>query len=318
MRVLVTGSTGLLGQALCSRLARSCELIGLSRHAPREPAGRIRHIVCDLADATSTRETLRALAPEVVIHAQALSDVDRCEEDPQAAWAQNVTTTVHLVDALTGLAATPTSGARPPLLVFVSTDYVFDGTKGSPYDEHEATHPLNAYGRAKLEGERAAQRYPRAVVARTSTLFGRGRANFCDHLIERLTAGEPVDAFSDQVTSPTFTDDVAAALEALSRTLWDTWHDRAPRVYHLANEGGCSRLAFAQRVAQRLRCERSLIRPIRMADQRRPAPRPAYSALRSRTISPALRRMLRPWDEALDEYLRRRSLLDPARSRPLP
>ena len=274
-------------------------MTGLSRHAPSGPAPG-RHVVCDLLDARRTAEVIRACRPDVVIHAQALSDVDRCEREPMLADALNVTAIRHVLRALDGAGA---------LVVYISTDYVFDGTKGAPYDERDEPRPISVYGRSKLEGERTALAAPRSIVVRTSTLFGSGRMNFCDHIVGQLTAGEPVEAFADQVTSPTYSDDLAGGIAQLSAALRDAWNVEGPRVFHLANAGGCSRVEFAMRVAELLGLPRTLIRGIPMAQQRRPALRPPYSALTSVYVEQMIGRMLRPWDEALAAYLRQRRWL---------
>lgn len=237
-----------------------------------------------------------ACAPDVVIHTQALSDVDRCEREPHLARQMNVQTTANLVEALHGTQA---------LLVYLSTDYVFDGRKGSAYAETDATNPISVYGRSKLEGEQVALSRDRAVVARPSTIFGAARMNFCDHVVARLKSGQPVEAFTDQVTSPTYADDLAAALHALSLALAPSSAE-APRVYHTANAGSCSRVQFAQRVADLIGAPRTLIHAIAMAQQQRPAPRPACSALTTTQLPPSIRRILRPWDDALEAYLRQR------------
>jgi dTDP-4-dehydrorhamnose reductase len=251
------------------------------------------HLCCDLTDADQTRAAIASVRPEVVLHAQALSDVDRCEREPEAARRQNVTTTQHLVQALAA------SGA---LLVAVSTDYVFDGAKGAPYHEMDPPRPLSVYGRSKLEGEQAALTHPRALVVRTGTLFGPGRRNFCDDTVERLRAGEPVEAFSDQVTSPSFTADVAEGIAALSVAVRAAAGDRLG-VYHVVNAGAVSRVAFAERIAQWLGCPTALIHRVVMAEQRRPARRPACSALATERFTRMTSTTLRPWDEALRAYL---------------
>ena len=212
----------------------------------------------------------------------------------------NVETTATLVRVLRG---------APAVLVQVSTDYVFDGAKGAAYDERDAPHPLSVYGRTKAEAEQIALRHPRAAVVRTSTLFGEGRMNFCDHLVERLRQGQPVEAFRDQVTSPTYAADLAEALARLGDALARSADGRWARVYHLANAGGCSRVAFAERVAELVGGSKTFIRAIAMADQRRPAPRPAYSALATVHAPQMIGRTLRPWDEALHAYLQARGWL---------
>ncbi len=294
-------------------------MTGLSRHAPRppgppltvagagadnesrggQPTGPGRHLVCDLLDSAQTARAIEQTQPDAIVHTQAMSDVDRCEREPEQARAQNVQTVTHLVRSL---------GRLRPLLIYVSTDYVFDGTKGSPYDETDSPGPISVYGRSKVEGERAALAYARGMVVRPSTLFGAGRSNFCDMIVRGALDGSAVEAFIDQTTSPTFTDDVAEAIGGLIAVLASGRQD-TPRIVHTANAGGCTRLAFAHRVVDLLGRPRSCVRPIRMHAQQRPAQRPAYSALTTRVLPAIIGRTLRPWDEALEAYLRQRHWL---------
>lgn len=249
--------------------------------------------MCDLLDARRTAAVVRAAGPEVVINVQALSDVDRCEQDPAAAEALNVQATQHLTDVARAV------GSR---LIHVSTDYVFDGAATRPYDEQDATRPLSVYGRTKLAGERIVLGYDRSLVVRTSTLFGLGRSSFCDAAAQRLRSGEVVSAFRDQTTSPTYADDLAEGLLALAQM-----RARPPsRVFHVVNAGGCTRVEFARAIAQALGVAPERIRPIAMAEQRRPAPRPAFSALTSSYLDSYLGRRLRPWQDGLLAYLHQR------------
>jgi len=281
------------------RLAPRHDVTGLARHDPRTPhAGR--HLVCDLVDARRIAEVVGAVHADAVIHTQALSDVDRCELEPEAAQAQNVEGTVNLLRALERAPSLGRGGR--PLLVYVSTDYVFDGMKGAPYEEADEPNPVSVYGRSKHEAERLTLGYPRGVVVRPSTLFGPGRMNFCDHIVSRVSAGAPVEAFTDQVTSPTYTVDLAEGLEELCAALGPA--DEPPeRVVHMANAGGASRVAFARRIATLIGASPELVRPIPMAAQHRPAARPAYSALTTRHCARLIGRILRPWDDALRAYL---------------
>ena len=254
-------------------------------------------MVCDLAEASATQQCLSEIKPDAVIHAQALSDVDQCERDPAQADVMNRQTVAHLCCAL------ELQRESRPWLIAVSTDYVFDGTKGRPYHEEDLPHPVSVYGRSKFAGERAVLDYGRGVVVRLSTLFGPGHANFCDTIVQRFRRGESVEAFADQTTSPTYTADVAGALPQLLRALASRDQARTPRMYHLTNAGACTRVEFATHVAGLMGYDGSLIRVIAMNDQRRPAPRPAYSALTSRYLRDMLGRTLRPWQEAVSEYL---------------
>lgn len=254
-------------------------------------------MVCDLTQAAHVAASFARIQPALVIHAAALSNVDQCEQEPALARIANVETTTHVVRALNG------SGAR---LLFISTDYVFDGRKVGPYDEDDLPNPLGVYARSKREAEQVVLDYAHGIVVRPSTLFGPGRMNFCDHVADRLAAGQLVEAFADQVTSPTYTADLAEALFALGRWLSAPGAEGRARVYHLVNAGGCSRVEFAHCVADLTGCPRSLVRAIPMAAQQRLAVRPCNSALTSRYAPPMLERILRPWSEALEAYLRQR------------
>ena len=258
-------------------------------------------MACDLRDAARTAAVVRASAPDLVIHAQAMSNVDQCELEPDAAWEHNVRALEHLVAAL---------DPGRTWLVALSTDYVFDGRKGAPYDETDPPNPLGAYGRAKLAAERVALGFPRGIVARTSTLFGAGRMNFCDHIVARASAGKPVDAFTDQVTSPTYTEDLAEALDALGAAACHSRVEEVPRLVHVTNAGSASRVAFAERVVGLLGLPGTLIHRIRLADQPRPAPRPPYSAMTSRHLERLIGRTVRPWDDAVRAYLHHRRWLN--------
>jgi len=279
---------------------RPLEVTGLARHAPADPLPG-RHVVCDLLDAEGTARVIETVRPDAVIHAQALSDVDRCEREPQLAHRMNVETTQHLVEALRGSAG---------VLVYVSTDYVFDGTQRTPYVEMDRPNPLSVYARSKLDGERTVLEHPTAIVVRPSTLFGPARMNFCNAVVQAAGERRTIEAFSDQTTSPTYTEDCADALEALVRWRMTEPGRAGPRIYHVANDGACPRLTLAYRILELLGAPRDVVRPVRMADQHRPAPRPAYSALGTTELPNAIGRRLRPWDEALHAYLRQRRWLN--------
>ena len=294
MKILVTGSTGLLGRALSHHLALSHEVIGLSRHAP-EAVSAGSHVCCDLEHAEQTCDVMQRLQPELVIHTQALTDIDRCEREPASARAQIVETTANVIRALRGTSKT--------LLIHLSTDNLFDGTKAAPYDETDEPHPINVYGRCKLESERLALSDPRSVVVRTSLLFGEGRMNFCNQVLSQLRADRPVETFVDQVVSPTYTVDLAQAVGELGVVLWRSPEVPRPRLYHIANTGCCTRVVFAQRIADLMGGSRDLIQAIPMARQGRPATRPPFCALTSRYLVQIIGRSLRSWDEALQAYL---------------
>src|SRR5688572_16548000 len=223
MRVLVTGAGGMLGRALSERLqgAHTLYLWG------REEA--------DLTDEAQVRTAARGIAFDAVVHAAAMTDVDGCETDPERALRVNRDGTRH-VAAL--------ARERAAALVYVSTDYVFDGAKRSPYLEEDPTGPLNVYGRSKLEGERAAAASgARSLVVRTSWLFGPGGKNFVDTIASKLERGESLRVVDDQKGSPTYTRDLAHAIELLLRR-------GATGVVHATNAGTTTWHGLAREIAR--------------------------------------------------------------------
>ena len=216
--------------------------------------------------------------PDVVLHAAAWTDVDGAEDDPQGAAAVNVGGTQHAAEL----------GAP---LVYFSTDYVFDGRKRTPYVESDAANPRSAYGRTKLHGEGAAGEH--AWIVRTSGLFGPTGDNFVRTMLRLGSERGEVAVVSDQRTSPTYVGHLAAAVQELVAQPHGTWH--------LAADGDCTWAELAEAVFAEagLACR---VRPISTAELGRPAPRPAYSVLRSeRPEAPRLPH----WREGLRECLAR-------------
>jgi dTDP-4-dehydrorhamnose reductase len=260
-RVLLTGAGGQLGRALHEAFAGD-ELTALTRQdwdvslppPPVEPP------------------------PELVLHAAAWTDVDGAEADPQSAAAVNVGGTQHAA-----------SFGAP--LVAYSTDYVFDGTKRTPYLESDAPNPVSAYGRTKLHGEAAAGE--RAWVVRTSWLFGPTGKNFVRTMLRLAAERDEVGVVDDQLGCPTYVGDLAAATRELVELPFG--------LYHVAAEGECTWADFAEAIFEEagLDCR---VRRITTAEFPRPATRPAYSVLRSeRPETPRLPN----WREGLRECLTR-------------
>ncbi len=295
MKILITGSTGLLGQALSHKLAVAHDVVGVSRHAPtvKLPG---RHLLCDLSNERQAGELITKEGPfDAVVHTQALSDVDRCEQEPSLAFSQNAATAQNLLNALAG---------NPAWFFYISTDYVFDGKAQSPYDEQSPVNPISAYARSKVAGERISLQYARGIVLRPSTLFGPARNNFCNALVNALRSGKPIQVFSDQTTSPTYTEDCAETIALLLEAFKGDFGLPAQRIFHVNNTGACPRSAFARCVADLLGYPYTVFEPVKMAEMVRPAPRPAYSAMQSKVLPQVIGRSMRSWDEALKAYLR--------------
>ena len=283
MRILITGSTGLLGQALRARLDAVHEVWGFSRHigaAPRQISG-------DVTDREAVQRAVERIQPHLILHAAAQSDVDRCELEPETARAVHVEATRRLVEAA------QRAKAR---FVYISTDYVFDGLKGSPYTEDDLPHPVSVYAHTKWDGERVVQDSGLSwLIVRPSTLFGPGRAAFVDRAIQQAEQGVPVTVFADQTTSPSYTVDVA---EGLARLL----DARAEGIVHLANSGAARRDEFVETALKRWGVN-AIIRKVRLADARLPARRPPNSSLAVSRLTAITGWSPPSWQAALEQHL---------------
>ena len=274
MRILVTGGKGQLGVALQS---------ALSQHEVRAPG----HAELDVTSAAVIRETIESFRPEVVIHAAAWTDAAAAERDPAACEAVN--------GGGTGNVARACAAAGVPI-AYVSSNEVFDGEKGAPYAEDDATQAINEYGRSKLAGEDAAREAGGDFyIVRTSWLYGPGRVSFPEKIIERARADGALRGVTDEIASPTWTANLAAALVALVSS-------GRFGVYHLAAEGSCSRKEWAEEVL-RLAGIDVPVEAVRQADFGLTFRKPLDSTLANHRAA-ALGITLRPWREALADHMR--------------
>lgn len=272
MKIALTGADGMLGQAI-RRVFTGHDLVCFNRAD------------LDITDLDRTVDVIRTATPEAVIHAAALTDVDRCEREPEAAYLINGIGTRNVTVACEKVGC--------PIL-YLSTDYVFDGEKESPYDEWDTPNPINHYGRSKLLGERYASSLTnRYYIVRTSWLYGAGGNNFVDTIAGLLSRQDRISVVTDQTGSPTYTVDLAATLREIIT--------RGYGVYHATNSGACSWHEFASEIA-RLRNSSATIEPATAEALGRPARRPRNSVL-NRTML-RLEKIPEPrhWKDALGEY----------------
>ncbi len=260
-----------------------------SRGHEATPADRT---LLDVTDLTACRRTLAALKPDAVIHCAAWTDVDGAEKDPHGAYRGNALGAWNMAAACGEIGA---------WLAYVSTDFVFDGEKGSAYDEFDPVNPVSVYGRSKEAGERLVrQTLPeRHVVARTSFLYGVHGKNIVKS-IARLASTRPELSFvSDQIVSPTHTVDLASSL-------LDLLESPLPGTYHVASAGQCSLLEFAQAIVEELGLE-TPVNPTTFAEFiekfQPPARRPQFSPLTCRALEMRGLHAPPPWREALKTYL---------------
>jgi dTDP-4-dehydrorhamnose reductase len=280
MRILITGAAGMLGLDLQTAARTAAhETIALTRSE------------LDITDAEAVRAAVRDALPDVVVGCAAWTDVDGAESRPEAAHA------VNAVGARNLAAAAAECGAWT---IHVSTDYVFDGAKRTPYVESDVVAPMSQYGRSKLAGERAvAEQAPDShTIVRTAWLFGaRGRC-FPRTMLRLATERDELSVVADQVGCPTFTGHLAAALVGLAEQ-----REPTAGTLHLAASGECSWYDFARAVIEAgggpAGSPRARVRPITSAEYPTPAPRPAYSVLRSERGAP----ILPSWEDGLHAFM---------------
>lgn len=289
MRVAVTGANGLLGGEAVAQLAGRHEVLALGRGPCRLPPGPFAWADADLGDGSSVERALLAFRAEAVLHAGAFTDVDGCERDPEAAWRVNAGGTEQVARACRRLSAR---------LVAVSTDYVFDGEAG-PYGEDDLPNPRGAYARTKRCGEEAALLVaPGAAVARVAVVYsGRpgAKSTFATQVVEKLSRGEAVRAFEDQLVSPTLAANGAAMCLEL---LLDT---RYAGVLHASGATVLDRVDFARRLARRFGLRGDVV-PVRTADAKLSAPRPLRGGLKVDRAAALLRNRPLPVDEAIERF----------------
>ncbi len=296
MSTLVLGANGVVGSRITSRLAEEGEeVIAVGRGAQRVKA-RVSYQQLDLSrQAVQVRELIERVRPQGVINAAAMTNVDACQSRPEEAWTLNVDVVAF---AARGAAAT---GAR---FTTLSTDYVFDGEKGS-YSETDLTNPRSFYGLTKRAGEEAALVLARDVaVCRVAVVFSGYsgvKTTFAVTVVESLRAGMQVKAFTDQIVSPTLADNAADMVIGVHRS-------GEPGIFHCTGATEISRIDFCRAIARKLGADQSLIVPVRLADLQLPAPRPLRCGLRVDKVKRLLGASVPlPIDAALDRFLAERA-----------
>ena len=252
-RILVTGASGFIGWNLAGRLSRSNEVWGTYRSNPVR-IERCRMERLDLGAEGDAARVIGRIAPDTVIHAAALIDVDRCERERKAARRVNEEGTGQVAEAAARL------GAR---LIYISTDMVFDGGKGM-YTEEDEPRPICVYGATKLAGEKQAlDLCPSAVVFRVSLVYGWGNGvheSFLRRMLAVLERGEEYPAFTDQFRTPTFVGDIAGAVDAVLE------RPGARGVFHVSGPDRLSRFEMGKIIARAFGIPQGLIRPVTMAE----------------------------------------------------
>jgi dTDP-4-dehydrorhamnose reductase len=284
--VLVTGAAGMLGSELIACAPAGASAIGTDLIGGASVA----LSAVDLSDPASLDRIWREHGPfDGVIHCAAYTAVDKAEEQPELA---------HKVNAVVCGVLARACAERGAQLVAVSTDFVFDGHKRTPYVESDAAKPLSVYGKTKLEGEHEAlAAHPRGTaIVRTQWLYGPRGKHFPRTIVGYAREKGRLKVVDDQVGSPTSTLELAPAL-------WDVLTKRATGIFHAACEGSCSWFGFTRAILDECKLGSVVLEPCTTAAFPRPAHRPAYSVLDSSRLAALRGRRLAPWPTALRNYL---------------
>lgn len=283
-RVLVIGAKGMLGRDLM-------EILRSSGRADPPKGFEVVGWDIDEIDIRQERDVsfkIERFRPDIVINLAAYTDVDGCETNREEAFRVNARGMRHIA------IAAKSCGAK---VVYLSTDYIFDGKKKEPYLESDPPHPLNVYGQTKLKGEQYLQEQVEDhLIIRTQWLYGRYGRNFVSSILRQAREKQTLTIVDDQIGSPTYTVDLSDAILALIQ-------HNSRGIFHAANQDVCTWYAFGQAILRFSRAEGVTLIPISSKVLGRPAVRPSYSVLSTQKLEQETGLNLRHWSEALREYL---------------
>jgi dTDP-4-dehydrorhamnose reductase len=276
LRIAITGAAGLFGHALVVAFSSRHSVFPLTRAE------------ADITDAEAVRAALQRIRPEVVVHPAGIPDLDIADADPPRAHRVNVEGTRHVVESARAVRAG---------VVYISTDAVFDGQNTRPYVESDQPSPITVYGRTKLAGETIAQTLPEHWIFRMPVLFGPGKTNFIEKGLRKIVAGEDYVVARDQEGCAAYTLDAAYKIMEVVEA-------RHYGLYHLANQGSCTRYELARRAAELAGLDPGKVVGVPADQMGRRAPRLKYAVMEMAGLKGAGFSLPRPWPEALADYIR--------------
>ena len=281
MKILIVGANGQVGSASWQLLSESenYDLIALTR-------GQL-----DISDRIAVFNALTQIQPDVVLNAAAMTNVDACESQQDLAFAINAMGVRNLVQS---------SEIIDAHLIHVSTDFVFDGKMNRPYTEYDLTNPLSIYALSKLGGDTEALSYDKASVLRVAWVFGNQKGDFFSWVLDGLNSGTLNSLIDDQVSTPTYSFDVAKVIRKCIQS-------RLFGLINVANAGETTRLEMGRTLGKKVGIE-TTISPITSESLKRPAGRPNYSSLNTNLLKAQTGIEMRSWQDALDEYLKKMEL----------
>jgi dTDP-4-dehydrorhamnose reductase len=276
MNIMIIGSEGMLGNDLVDILSKEHEVSTTTIET------------LDITDIDKTIETVKNNKPDVLVHAAAYTDVDASESYPDLAYKVNALGTRNVAVACYEANCT---------MVYICTDYVFNGNKGTPYQEYDQTNPLGVYGKTKYAGETYIQDIlNKFYIVRTSWLYGYHGPNFVTTMLDLAKTNDTISVVNDQIGSPTYTVDLAKAIALLIKK---------PKygIYHITNSEYCSWFEFAKEIFKQAQVEIN-VKPVTTEEFPRPAPRPKYSVLENYNWKMEGYPKIRSYKEALTDYLK--------------
>jgi dTDP-4-dehydrorhamnose reductase len=280
VKILLLGHQGMLGSDLLLKLKIEHEVVGLDKEE------------IDIVSANECQEAIKKIEPDIVINAAAYTNVDGCETAKDACFAVNAEAVKNIADACRN---------KNIHIIHFSTDYVFDGAAKQPYKEDHQCNPINVYGESKLAGERYLQSLSdNYLLIRTAWLYGVNGKNFVQTILEKVKTANKLTVVDDQTGSPTYTKDLAAAVDLLIKR-------NAKGIFHITNRGSCSWYQFAVKILQKAGIHDIDVTPIKSDQFQRPAKRPAYSVLSMHNFIQTTGKTMQPWQLALQDYMEKRS-----------
>jgi len=277
VKILLLGHKGMLGSDLLKTLFARYEVVGMDKEE------------IDIVSAKDCKNAVAEVEPDIVINAAAFTNVDGCETQRDECFAVNAEAVKNICEACRG---------RYIRIIHFSTDYVFDGKAKSPYREQDICNPINVYGESKLAGERYLQSLSEDyLLIRTSWLYGINGKNFVRTILDKAKTTTRLSVVDDQIGCPTYTKDLAAAVELLI-------FQNQRGIFHVTNRGHCSWYEFAVRILKEVSKDEVEVKPIKTHELPLPAMRPAYSALSMQKFITTTGKTPQPWQLAVQDYLK--------------
>ena len=276
MKILLLGHKGMLGSDLLLRLGRKHEVVGLDKEE------------IDITSLPACEKAVKEIEPEIVINAAAYTNVDGCENAQRECLGVNAEAVLNIAVSCR---------KKNIRIVHFSTDYVFDGSSSEPYKEDDSCSPINVYGTSKLAGENyLRQLSDNYILIRTAWLYGKNGKNFVQTILDKAATTDKLEVVDDQIGSPTYTRDLAVAVDLLLER-------NIKGIFHITNRGNCSWFQFACKILQAGGITGVQVLPIKTDQLMRPARRPCYSVLSMQKFIAATGKTMQPWQLALQDYL---------------